>query len=144
MVRRAASEALCNMASHPDAKANLRSKDKLKIALALAEDYEGDMETARAALGSLATAADDEGERKRSDVQLLGGRGASLWRWAQALRSGRILWWRAGVAEGIVDEEVAGVETLRSLLDCGQIDLVYRATVAVGKPPTPAIQQNGS
>jgi hypothetical protein len=61
MVRRAATEALCNMASHPEAVKNFRSQDKLKFWLALACDWEGDMPTATAAAGALAMVASDRG-----------------------------------------------------------------------------------
>ena len=63
MVRRAATEAMCNLASHPDAIKNFQKKDKMKIWLAIAEDFESDMQTSKAAMGALAMAAADEGEK---------------------------------------------------------------------------------
>ncbi len=62
LVRRAATEALCNMVYHPRVLASLRNPDTLKLWLALAEDYEGDLPTARAAAGGLAMASKDEGK----------------------------------------------------------------------------------
>jgi hypothetical protein len=44
--------------------ANFRNVEKLKIWLALADDYEGEPATAQAAMGALATAAADEGETR--------------------------------------------------------------------------------
>ena len=61
LVRRAATEAICNLALQPEAQRNFRNKDKLKIWLALADDYEADLATARASAGALALAAADRG-----------------------------------------------------------------------------------
>lgn len=61
LVRRSATEALCNMACHPQVVESLGNLQKLKIWLALADDYLGDLPTARAAAGTLAMASGDEG-----------------------------------------------------------------------------------
>lgn len=62
LVRRAATEALCNMVYHPRVLQSLRTPDILKLWLALADDFEGDLPTARAAAGGLAMASKDEGK----------------------------------------------------------------------------------
>lgn len=69
MVRRAATEALCNMPWHESVLKLLRVPDKLRLWLGLGEDWhpdEGDDEkekffTSRASAGTLAVAAGDEG-----------------------------------------------------------------------------------
>jgi hypothetical protein len=66
LVRRAATEALCNMVYHPRVLAGLRNPDTLKLWLALADDYKGDLPTARAAAGGLAMASKDEGNKRGS------------------------------------------------------------------------------
>jgi len=53
---------MCNLASHPEALKNFRKKDKMKTWVALAEDYESDVQTSKAAIGALAMAASDEGD----------------------------------------------------------------------------------
>ena len=89
LVRRAATEAMCNLACHPKALQHLGDPEKLKIWLALAEAYEGeggdgggDLPTARAAAGALAMASGDEGV-----TRALATAGAGRV-WAALLRSG--------------------------------------------------------
>lgn len=93
LVRRAATEAMCNLACHPKALQHLGDPEKLKIWLALAEAYEGeggdgdgdgdeDLPTARAAAGALAMASGDEGV-----ARALAAAGAGRV-WAALLRSG--------------------------------------------------------
>ncbi len=65
LVRRGATEALCNMACHPQVLEGLGRPDKLKIWLAFADDYEADLPTARAAAGTLAMASRDEGKGRK-------------------------------------------------------------------------------
>lgn len=76
MVRRAATEAFCNLAQHEEFLKILRDKEKLRLWLALVEDWENDdggeqsasedkdrhekFLTARAAMGTLAMACMDE------------------------------------------------------------------------------------
>ncbi|GAB5030464.1 unc-45 family protein [Nannochloropsis oceanica] len=78
LVRRAATEALCNMVYHPHVLASLRNPDTLKLWLALAEDYEGDLLTARAAAGGLAIASGDE--EMASGIVEVPIMGLSVWR----------------------------------------------------------------
>lgn len=67
MVRRAATEAFCNLSQHDDFLKILQDREKLRLWLALIEDWDPAGEdktekflTARAALGTLAVAAGDE------------------------------------------------------------------------------------
>lgn len=57
LVRRAATECLCNMMPNAAMIEHLRNKEKMKLWCAFAEDFESDALTARAALGTLAMAA---------------------------------------------------------------------------------------
>lgn len=93
LVRRAATEAMCNLACHPAALKHLGDPEKLKIWLALAEagadagqeqdgGGDGDLPTARAAAGALAMASGDEGV-----AQALATAGSGRV-WAALLRSG--------------------------------------------------------
>jgi hypothetical protein len=102
LVRRAATEATCNLACHPTALEHLSDPEKLKVWLALAEAYEGpeedgnDLPTARAAAGALAMASADEGvaqalavagaRRAGGDGDAAGGSAGRVW--ATLLRSG--------------------------------------------------------
>lgn len=75
LVRRAATEMICNIAIHPEALRNFKNKDRLKIWFALAEDYETDLATARASAGALAMVAADPGTVEKTK----GGRGKRRW-----------------------------------------------------------------
>jgi len=66
MVRRAATETLCNLSGHESLLKVLRSEEKLKLWLGLAEDWNGDNDSidecfkaARAAIATVAMAASD-------------------------------------------------------------------------------------
>lgn len=60
MVRRAATEAMCNLVPHKAMMDHLADTDNLKLWLAFAVDYEENYECARAAAGCLAMASQDE------------------------------------------------------------------------------------
>jgi protein unc-45 len=60
MVRRAATEAMCNLVPHKAMMDHLAQPDHLKLWLAFAVDYEDNYECARAAAGCLAMATQDE------------------------------------------------------------------------------------
>ena len=60
MVRRAATETLCNMVPHQAMMEHLSDPEHLKLWLAFAADYEKDYECSRAAAGCLAMATQDE------------------------------------------------------------------------------------
>ena len=60
MVRRAATEAMCNLVPHKAMMDHLCEADHLKLWLAFASEYEEDYECARAAAGCLAMATQDE------------------------------------------------------------------------------------
>ena len=59
MVRRAATEAMSNLAPHPDLIKHLQQPEKLKIWIAFASDFDQNYECARAALGCLAMTTGD-------------------------------------------------------------------------------------
>ncbi|KAL7540575.1 hypothetical protein ACHAWF_006721, partial [Thalassiosira exigua] len=59
MVRRAATEAMCNMVPHPATAEHLATADNLRVWAAFALDHEEHFACARAALGGLAMAAPD-------------------------------------------------------------------------------------
>ncbi|KAL7472645.1 hypothetical protein ACHAXS_013024 [Conticribra weissflogii] len=59
MVRRAATEAMCNMVPHPDMMEYLSKPDNLRVWVAFSLDYEDNYECARAAVGCLAMACPD-------------------------------------------------------------------------------------
>ncbi|TFJ84341.1 hypothetical protein NSK_004331 [Nannochloropsis salina CCMP1776] len=84
LVRRAATEALCNMVSHPLVLAKLGKPETLKYWLSLAEDYTRDLPLSRAAAGGLAMASNDE-EIVRSMAVLSP---IALNTWGLLLRSG--------------------------------------------------------
>jgi hypothetical protein len=60
MVRRAATEAMCNLVPHQAMMDHLAEGDHVKLWLAFASDYEENYECARAAAGCLAMATQDE------------------------------------------------------------------------------------
>jgi protein unc-45 len=60
MVRRAATEAMCNLVPHKAMMDHLAQPDNLKLWLAFAVDYEDNYDCARAAAGCLAMATQDE------------------------------------------------------------------------------------
>jgi tetratricopeptide (TPR) repeat protein len=60
MVRRAATEAMCNLVPHQKMMDHLAEEENLKLWLAFAVDYEDNYECARAATGCLAMATQDE------------------------------------------------------------------------------------
>lgn len=59
MVRRAATEAMCNLVPHPAMMKHLADPEHLRLWLAFASDVEGDFECARAAAGCLAMSTYD-------------------------------------------------------------------------------------
>lgn len=113
--------------------ANFRNVEKLKIWLALADDYEGEPATAQAAMGALATAAADEGEariliisRTQTQVDIVFSPMDST-PVARGCSAGII-----GVSEALTADEVDGIERIKSILSSGVVNMVYRAAVAVG------------
>ena len=60
MVRRAATEAMCNLVPHEGMMNHLKEEDNLRLWLAFAADHEENYECARAAAGCLAMATQDE------------------------------------------------------------------------------------
>jgi len=59
MVKRAATEAMCNLVPHEKMLQHLREKDTLRLWLALSTDYDDNYECARAAAGGLAMSTQD-------------------------------------------------------------------------------------
>jgi len=122
LVRRAATEALCNMVYHPHVLASLRNPDTLKLWLALAEDYEGDLLTARAAAGGLAIASGDEGKERMMVSSMV----RAGFKFAHIIQN-------TEMASGIVEVPIMGLSVWRTLLSSGDSDLIHRAAVAIRK-----------
>ena len=118
-MRRAATEAMCNLAVHPEALINFRNKDKLKIWFALADDYEADLATARAAAGALALAASDKGKWY---IEVAGLVMVTNVVFVHAF---------SDVSDMMADKELGGIEVWRSLVGCGVADLVHRSLVGI-------------
>lgn len=59
MVRQAATEAMCNLASHPDMLDHIRKPETMKVWVAFASDFEDNLECARASIGCLAMVTQD-------------------------------------------------------------------------------------
>lgn len=111
LVRRAATEVMCNLARHPAAQKYLSDPGKLEIWLALAAAYEdgegGDLATARAAAGAMAIASQDEGVARA--VVAAGSRRAG------------------GGTAGTADVGRVWI----ALLSSGNADLIHRAAIVV-------------
>ena len=59
MVRQAATEAMSNLAAHPDMIQHLGEAEKVKVWIVFAADFQENLDSARAAIGSLATTTQD-------------------------------------------------------------------------------------